>query len=153
MKNTLSLVIVGIAAILGVALWPRSVWATPARGLIYETDFKQAEKENNLPAGLLSRMAYQESRYDSHAQGASGEIGIMQIIPKWHPGINPANPIASIHYVGQLMRQYYNRFGTWEKALAAYNWGPTALTRYGIDRAPASTKRYIHDVLTDIGLR
>jgi len=151
MKNTLPLFIIGLGTLFASVL-SRNVWATPENGLIYEPYFKQVEQKNNLPPGLLSRMAYQESRYNPNAAGASGEIGIMQIIPRWHPGVNAANPVDSIFYAGALMRKYYNEFKSWPAAIAAYNWGVTNMRNKGLEQAPESTKRYIRDVLGDIGL-
>lgn len=152
MKKYFPIFIIGIIGIIGALSFPRNVWATPTHGLKFESVFKRVEKENRLPPGLLSRMAKQESDYNPAATGTSGEIGLMQIIPRWHPGVNPYDPIESIEYAGRLMRRYYDRFGSWAKAIAAYNWGPTALQKYGLIRAPASTKKYISDVLSDIGL-
>ena len=144
-----------LAAVLIVVLFAmpaRQVWATPVNGLAFENYFNQASARYNLPLGLLSRMALQESGYNPNATGASGEIGIMQITPRWHPGVNAADPIESIFYAASLMRKYFNEFGSWEKALAAYNWGETNVRNKGIEQAPQSTRRYIQNVLRDIGL-
>lgn len=127
-------------------------WTPPAHAAPYLTAFADAERLNGLPKNLLARMAQQESNFNPNARGTSGEVGIMQIIPKWHPGIDAANPFSAIAYAGRLMRQHYNRFGTWAAALAAYNWGPTALNNYGLDAAPASTKRYIAAIASDVVL-
>jgi len=129
----------------------RKIWATPNNGIMFVAHFKGAESMYNLPPGLLSRMAYQESRYNPNARGASGEIGIMQITPRWHPGVNATDPKESIYYAGHLMRQYYNEFKSWEAAIAAYNWGETNVRNKGISFAPEVTRRYIRDVLGDIG--
>ncbi len=130
----------------------RQVWATPANGAQFENYFIQATARYNLPPGLLSRMAKQESDYNANASGASGEVGLMQITPRWHPGVNAADPVESIFYAGSLMRKYFNEFGTWEKALAAYNWGETNVRNKGLEQAPESTKRYIQSILQDVGL-
>jgi len=152
MMSTRLLIYIGIAGLFALLTLNKTVWSTPNNGKKFIPYFNAAEKENDLPAGLLSRMAYQESRYNPTASGRSGEVGIMQIIPRWHPGVDATNPIESIQYAGRLMRRYYNRFGSWDKALAAYNWGPTALQKYGLIRAPESTKKYIKDILGDIGI-
>jgi len=141
--------VIGIGLYIGVN---KTVWATPKNGLAFESYFKTAEKQYSLPSGLLSRMAYQESRYNPNATGTSGEVGIMQIIPRWHPGVNAANPVDSIFYAGALMQKYYNEFKSWPAAIAAYNWGETNVRNKGLEQAPESTKRYIRDVLGDIGL-
>jgi len=131
----------------------KQVWATPVNGLIYEPYFKSAESKYNLPTSLLSRMAQQESNYNSNAYNPSGARGLMQIIPKWHPGVNVYDPYESIQYAGSLMRQYFNEFKSWDKALGAYNWGETNVRNYGLSKAPLETRNYIREILTDIGLR
>lgn len=148
-KSILLLAILAASVFLAT---PRKVWATPPNGLQFQDVFTRAETANRLPPGLLSRMAYQESRYNPLATGSSGEIGIMQIIPRFHPDVNPADPVASIEYAGRLMRQYYNQFGSWQAAIAAYNWGVTNVNRYGWQAAPTSTQAYINGVLSDIGV-
>lgn len=131
---------------------PATTWQPPAKAAPYLAAFSDAERIHRLPRNLLARMAQQESNFNPDARGASGEVGMMQIIPKWHPGVDAANPYTAIDYAGRLMRRHYDRFGSWEKALAAYNWGPTALSSYGYAAAPASTKRYIAAISTDVVL-
>ncbi len=141
--------------VLGIALFTisnRKAWATPVNGLPFDNYFKQATAQYNLPESLLSRIALQESSYNPNASGTSGEVGIMQITPRWHPGVDAANPREAIFYAGSLMRKYFNEFGSWGKALAAYNWGETNVRNKGIEQAPESTKRYIKNILQDIGL-
>lgn len=143
------------AAVIGIFLYAisaRQVWATPVNGLAFENYFKQASERYNLPAGLLSRMALQESSYNPNARGTSGEVGIMQITPRWHPGVNAYDPQESIFYAGTLIRKYFNEFGSWEKAIAAYNWGETNVRNKGVEQAPEITRQYIQNVLRDIGL-
>ncbi len=127
-------------------------WITPPEGQGYDYAFRAAERRYQLPPGFLSRIAYQESRYDPNARGASGEVGLMQITPRWHPGVNAYDPIASIDYAGSLFRRYYNEFGSWDAAIAAYNWGETNVRRKGVYAAPSITLGYIRDVKRDIGL-
>lgn len=131
---------------------PLPTWTPPAKAAPYLTAFSDAERINGLPRNLLARMAQRESNYNPAARGASGEVGIMQIIPRWHPTVNASDPYASIAYAGRWLRQLYNQFGTWEHAIAAYNWGPTALHNYGLDAAPASTKNYIAAIAADVRL-
>jgi soluble lytic murein transglycosylase-like protein len=121
MNNTALLIALATGTLLFMI--PRKSWATPPYGMQFESVFNRVDKENNLPPGMLSRMAYQESRYNPDAKGANGEIGIMQINPRLHPDVDPTNPVASIEYVGRLMRQYHERLGNWQDAIVAYNWG------------------------------
>lgn len=131
---------------------PLTTWTPPPAAEPFLSAFIASEDLNDLPRYLLARMAQAESNYDPHARGTSGEIGLMQIIPRWHPGVDPSDPFDSIRYAGELMRAHFDRFGSWSHALAAYNWGPTVLASSGLDAAPASTRRYIASITSDVGV-
>jgi len=133
------------------------IWETPPKGKKYDIYFRQAELINNLPPGLLSRIAYQESRFRDDiifgkTKSSAGAIGIMQIIPKFHPGVDPYDPVASIYYAGGFLKRLYNRFGDWKKVLAGYNWGEGNVERKGIDNAPLETKNYVAQISSDINI-
>ena len=69
-------------------------WATPTKGLAFERFFERETVRFNLPKGLLSRVAKQESNYNPNVSGRDGEIGLMQFMPATAQdmGINPAIP-------------------------------------------------------------
>jgi soluble lytic murein transglycosylase-like protein len=134
-------------------------WTTPEPGKQFDPYFEQATNLYNLPQGMLSRLAYQESRYNPNALGTSGEVGIMQIIPRWHPNVDASKPKEAIFYAASYLRQNYDRFKSWDKALAAYNWGPGNLANAIEDNgdnwltvAPTITQKYVTQILTDIGI-
>lgn len=119
--------------------------------------FYEASYEYGIPTGVLRAMADIESAFrpeiiSGEVKGAAGEIGIMQITPKWHPDVDPYNPIHSIWYAAGWLRELRKRFGSWRLAVAAYNWGPTNLDRYGYDAAPAVTKQYVARVVASTGI-
>lgn len=129
----------------------------PVRAIPYLETFSAAERKYNLPTGLLVRMAKQESNFDPNAKSPAGAIGLMQIIPRWHPTVNPWNPVESIWYAGHYVRQLYDQFGSWEQALAAYNWGPGNQAkdlRDGIvgNEWPTETKNYVRQIGADVVL-
>ena len=102
-------------------------------------------------------MAEQESRFDPDARSSAGALGIMQIVPRWHPDVNPLDPVAAIDYAGALMRKHFERFGSWVKALAAYNAGPTRLANevrdHGVNwlaNMPAETQDYVARITSDV---
>ena len=127
-------------------------WATPTRGLPYESLFDSATRQYGLPDGLLSRVAYQESRYDPNAYNpVSGASGIMQIVPKWHPEVdNPFDPEEAIPYAAKYLRQLFDRFGTWELALAGYKAGPGNGGKYGGIPPFPETQQYVQNVMADV---
>lgn len=137
---------------------PMSVaWKIPNGALPYLAELRKAEQENGLPAGLLVRVAYQESRFrediiSGSTKSGAGAVGLMQIVPRWHPTVNPYDPFASIHYAAGYLRKLYKQFGTWSDALAAYNWGPGNLKSLGFDKAPKETRDYVAQIGSDVSL-
>ena len=134
-----------------------SAWQIPAAGRRFAELFQRAEYTHGLPPHLLARMAQQESNYDPRVQSTAGAQGIMQITPRWHPDVDPFNVSASIDYAGALLRKHFERFGSWSKALAAYNAGPTRLQREvrahrvnWLAHMPAETQAYIATITNDI---
>lgn len=131
--------------------------ATRDLGVEISKAFNEASYEWGIPVGVLRTMADIESAFRpdiiaGQTKGAAGEIGIMQITPKWHPNVNPYDPIESIWYAAGWLRELYDRFGSWRLAVAAYNWGPTNLAQYGINAAPQVTKDYVARVVASTGI-
>ncbi len=140
-----------------------SAWQTPPAGIAFENLFVSASKQYGIPAGLLSRQAYQESRYNPRAHNlATDARGIMQIVPKWHPEIaDPFNAAQAIPYAAKYLAAQYRRFGSWDKALAAYNWGPNAFGNWLAGKGdnwlaapglPAETRNYVAQIGKDAGI-
>ncbi len=118
---------------------------------------QQAEAENGLPAGLLDRVLYQESHYRSdiiegRTVSGAGAVGIAQIVPRWHPSVDPLDTSAAIFYAARYLAQLYRQFGTWSHALAAYNWGPGNVAEKGIDNLPDETRVYVASITSDVGV-
>ena len=133
-----------------------TAWSPPKAARPYLDAIDQTEILNGIPEGLLVRLIYQESRYrpdiiSGEVISPAGAVGIAQIVPYWHPGINPLDPIASIYYAGDYLRSLYDQFGSWGLALAAYNWGPGNLKNKGINAAPDETVRYVSEIVADVG--
>ena len=122
--------------------------------------FGGTERRYGLPESLLLRMGWIESRYNKDAKHPlSGAQGIMQIVPRWHPGVDPLDPNQAIPYAGKYMAELYNRYRDWPKAIAAYNWGLGNLDKliqaYGPtwrERLPKETRDYIAAVESVIDL-
>lgn len=130
-------------------------WPYP-RGSEYQSTFDQASDANGIPPGLLARQGFQESRFRSDViSGATvssaGAIGIMQIVPRWHPDVNPYDPIESINYAAQFLRRLHDKFGTWPLALAAYNWGEGNLANHPDPATwPKETQAYVSQITSDV---
>lgn len=154
MKITLPLIVIGILA----STMSRKSWAAPETAKPYLKLLRETEIKNGIPKDLLVRMAHQESHFRKDIihgpyESRAGAQGIMQIVPKWHPDVNPWNPKEAIPYAGKYVTKLYERFGNWKDAIAAYNWGPTNLSRFKkgeIKNMPTETKNYIAQISADI---
>lgn len=131
-------------------------WRAPAE---YAPAIAAAEDRNGIPSGMLERLLYQESRYrpeiiSGAVRSPAGATGIAQFMPATAAdfGINPLDAYQSIDAAGRYLGQLYRRFGTWEQALAAYNWGMGNVARKGMDAAPLETRNYFSQILADLGL-
>lgn len=134
-----------------------SGWSIPAAGRRFAELFQRAEYSYGLPRHLLARLAQQESNYDPQEVSSAGAQGLMQIVPRWHPGVDPFNVPEAIDYAGRLLRTHFNKYGSWVKALAAYNAGPTRLRQeideHGINwlaHMPGETQDYVARITNDI---
>ena len=108
------------------------------------------EDKYGVPAGLLSRLIDRESAFNPRAKSKAGALGLMQIVKKWHPKVDPFNETEAITYGAKYLADRFRQFGDWEKALAAYNWGQgnlrEALDKYGdawLEKAPKETRDYV----------
>lgn len=135
-------------------------WIMPAAGERYRELFETSGRKHGVPALLLARQAYQESRFrpeiiDGRVRGGVGEVGIMQITPRWHPEIGEEgakDPARAIDYAAKFMRQLFERFGSWSLALAAYNAGPAAVEKHGGVPPFTITQAYVSEITRDVGL-
>jgi soluble lytic murein transglycosylase-like protein len=107
---------------------------------------------------LFVRQITAESDFNPNAVSKSGAVGIAQIMPALHPGVDPTDPYASLDYAARLMRGYIVHFGNWSLALIAYNAGPGRLmpgnpaylptaTLLSNSFAGGETKRYVARIL------
>lgn len=115
-----------------------------------------AEDTYGIPRDLLARQAYQESHFrpdiiNGTTVSPAGALGLMQIVPAYHPTADPLNVPAAITYAAGFLRSLYNQFGSWALALAAYNAGPGNVAKYGNTVPPfAETQAYVSSILGDV---
>jgi peptidoglycan DL-endopeptidase CwlO len=95
--------------------------------------FLRAARQTELPLALLTAVARIESKLRHTARSHAGARGLLQVLPSTahelsldadHP---PSNVLAGARY----LRLMLDRFHSTDLALAAYNAGPTAVTRAG----------------------
>lgn len=144
--------ILGLIGIGVIAMSQLGPYVVPAKAMQYMYLFRQAEQEYNLPRNLLVRMAQQESDFNPDAISPVGAEGIMQLMPQFYPNVNPFDPSQAIPAAAKSISSYYNKFGDWKKALAAYNWGPGNVAKYGISNLPTETAKYVANIAGDLNL-
>ena len=111
--------------------------AARKHGLHEETFYKQIGQECGWSLDVI------ECRRDSGA----GARGIGQIVPRFHPDVDPCNPPAALDYAARWMRALIGQYGNWRLALAAYNAGPGAVQQAGGVPPFAETQRYLDVIL------
>lgn len=135
-----------------------TLWQPPKSAANYLYLLSDASNQYGLPMNLLARVAMQESSFNpdiinGKIKSPAGAVGIMQIVPKWHPGVNPTDPEESIYYAAKFLKSLYKQFGNWKDALSAYNWGSGNLTKFKagtIKTMPKETVNYYTQILKDV---
>lgn len=114
---------------------------------------QQAAAQYGVPWQIFYNQINQESGWNPNAQSGAGAEGIAQIEPStaqgW--GVNPWDPIASLFAAAKADASYFKQFGSWPNALAAYNAGPGAVSKYGGVPPYAETQNYVQSILGGIG--
>ena len=154
--------IIALLALGAYKTMTKRTWAIPSSGQAYQAALMASENKHKIPHNLLARVAYQESRFrpdiiTGATVSSANAQGIMQIVPKWHPDVDPLDPWDAIDYAGQYLSKLKRQFGTWEKALAAYNWGPGNLNRaikqsgdQWMQDLPGETFNYVTEITGDV---
>lgn len=140
----------GAPAVQRAGWLPPEPWLTNAAPYIALA--QSTETALGIPRGLLVRLLWQESNFNPRAVSGAGAQGIAQIVPAWHPGVDPFDPAEAIPYAGAYLARLKRRFGTWALALAAYNWGEGNLSTKGIAAAPPETRAYVAAITADAGV-
>jgi len=117
----------------------------------------RSAQKYGVPESILQAQAKQESGYRQSAVSPKGARGVMQLEPETARvlGVNPDDINQNIDGGARLMQQLYGQFGSYDKALAAYDWSPDkvkrAITQYGdawLLHTPAETQQYVRSILS-----
>jgi soluble lytic murein transglycosylase-like protein len=124
-----------------------SVFAGTAE--VKQNIIKQAKEMGVDPAIVLS-IAKTESGFNQNARGAGGHIGVFQLsgASAKRMGINPYNVDENIKGGITYYKNMYNKFGSMELAVAAYNVGPEVIRRNN-NTVPKYTKSFVSRIMAD----
>ncbi len=133
------------------SLWPNVQAPQPEPAPVDLRAYARAAAVRNGYSPLhFERQIQQESGFDPDAfNPASGATGIAQIVPRFHPGVDARDPIASLDYAAAWMASLRTQYGSYRHALAAYNWGPGNVSTWDGQPGtlPAETRRYLDVIL------
>ncbi|MDE3028097.1 MAG: lytic transglycosylase domain-containing protein [Paracoccaceae bacterium] len=94
---------------------------------------------------LLEGLVKQESAFNPGAKSPVGALGLTQLMPATAQGlgVNPFDAQDNVEGGAKYLAQQLAAFGRWDLALAAYNAGPGAVTRYHGVPPYAETQAYV----------
>lgn len=92
---------------------------------------ESSAKANGIDPAILAGVLETENKWKTTGISKSGAVGIAQIMPEYHPGVDPTDPIASIKYAAKYLSQLQRQFGgDMRLAVIAYNAGPGNVAKY-----------------------
>jgi len=135
----------------GASVSPRVVdSATPAPLSGLDAAVERIAAEHDVSARLVHSVIQVESNYDAGAISPKGALGLMQLIPATARrfGVSDAfDPLENIQGGVKYLRYLLDLYGgDYPLALAAYNAGEGAVTRYGGVPPYAETRNYLQRV-------
>lgn len=93
--------------------------------LAYRSQLEAAAQAHGIPPWILAGLVRQESAFNPRARSAKGAVGLAQLLPET-AGFSAAkleDPQTNLKAGAAFLRKLWERFGSWEAALAAYNAG------------------------------
>ena len=114
----------------------------------YDDLIAQTAQRHGLDVNLVRAVVTAESDFDPNTVSSAGAMGLMQLMPGTARDLgvsDPFDPTQNIEGGARYLSMMLERFdGDENKALAAYNWGPSNVEAGG--RLPAETRRYLEKI-------
>ena len=117
------------------------------------TAIRASSERHGVNHALLEAVAWQESHFRQDAVSPKGARGVMQLMPATARTLGAdaadltANVDAGAAYLARMLRQFN---GDPSLALAAYNAGPDAVSRFGGVPPYAETRAYVRSILQNL---
>lgn len=126
---------------------------TPKPNLTPRELVTEAAQRHGLPPEIVHALAATESAYQANAVSPKGALGVMQLMPATAQALNAdprnveQNIDAGTRLLKELLLKYSNDPNPVRRALAAYNAGPGAVSRYGGVPPYRETQAYVEKVI------
>jgi hypothetical protein len=116
---------------------------------------RQKARDFGVNEDIFLRLVGAESGWNPRAKSSAGAMGLVQLMPGTAQGLgvsDPYDPVQSLSGGARYLSQQLKRFGSYDKALAAYNAGPGNVERYGGIPPFKETQSYVKKILggTDV---
>lgn len=129
---------------------PQALEAAGAPNSPYLETARRAAARNNVPEPLFLRLIRVESGWNPQAVSPKGALGLAQLMPGTARlmRVDPFDPPQNLEGGARYLRMMFDRFGDWPLALAAYNAGPEAVSRFGGIPPYEETQDYVTRIMT-----
>jgi soluble lytic murein transglycosylase-like protein len=128
----------------------RTTNAATARSARFDRMIEENAAAHGVSPHLVRAVIQQESGFNPSARSHKGAIGLMQLMPATATELgvsDPYDPSENIRGGVQYLKGLLVKFAqNVELALAAYNAGPTAVTRYGAVPPYRETRDYVKKI-------
>jgi soluble lytic murein transglycosylase-like protein len=138
----------GFASVLDSALRSGDGKSSASRSAIAGL-VQQAADRYGVSADVINAVIRAESDYDPSCVSSAGAMGLMQLMPencREYGVSDPFDCAQNINAGVRQLKQMMDRFGSLDLALAAYNAGPGAVTRYGGVPPYRETQAYVRKI-------
>lgn len=108
---------------------------------------RDASARYRVESKLVRSVIRHESNFNPDAVSHAGAMGLMQLMPGTARELGvvcPHEPRENVLAGTRYLREMYLQFGSWPKAIAAYNAGPA---RVAAGRYPRETRVYVRRVI------
>lgn len=114
------------------------------------------EEGIQIESNLLRSVIKRESGFNPRARSRTGAVGLMQLMPHTATAMgvgDPYDPYDNIRGGAKYLARLMKRFNNVPNALAAYNAGPTAVSKYGGMPPFGETRYYVTTIMKEFALR
>lgn len=122
----------------------------------FDALIQRAATKYGVDADLVHAVIQAESDYNPNCRSSAGALGLMQLMPGTARSLGVSNaldPASNIDGGVRYLRGQLDRFGEVDLALAAYNAGPNAVSRYKSVPPYRETQGYVRRVMQTLWQR